>query len=90
MILIKLISPFPLIVSLIANMFAHNVEMSISNTQGSREQVYFDDRKVIDCFAWGPLPAQSTLFAHINTINYRTKVTFTFDKNLSFDLKEFV
>lgn len=89
--MLKLLNYMPSIINEVAsNRFIANMEFCVSNTQGAREPIYFDDRVIHDILAWGPQPAKTAVFMYVNSYNNTTKVHFTFDKNVTFDPKDFV
>jgi len=91
LILLKALSYLPPILNdLISKRFVSNMEFCVSNTQGAREPIHFNDREVFDIHAWGPLPGESSVFIHVNSYNHTTKLHFTFDQNLKINQKDFV
>ena len=70
LIFMKILRILPIwIFKLLADFFWHNVEFVISNTQGAREPIYFQDRKLLEVSAWGPTCGISPIFVYISSYN---------------------
>jgi hypothetical protein len=73
----------------VSNRFVENMEFVVSNTQGAREPVYFNNKIIHELNCWGPNPSQSSAFVFVNSYNLKTRFYLTFDKNCSVNAKDF-